>query len=106
MHVLSFLFLITSLTLSNFLQANEIGGTVLNERGVAEAGVWVIAETAELETDYRKIVVTDQQGKFVVPELPRGQLRSLGSRLRVDGLRENAGEEWRELEAYREYGSF
>jgi streptogramin lyase len=36
----------------------------------AEAGVWVIAETADLPTPYRKIVVTNDQGRFVVPELP------------------------------------
>jgi hypothetical protein len=35
-----------------------------------EAGVWVIAETKDLATNFIKIVVTDDQGRFMVPELP------------------------------------
>ena len=35
-----------------------------------EAGVWVIAETHDFGTRYAKIVVTDDQGRFVVPDLP------------------------------------
>ena len=35
-----------------------------------EAGVWVIAETTELPTNYAKIVVTDDQGRYVIPDLP------------------------------------
>ncbi len=35
-----------------------------------EAGVWVIAETKDLGTRYAKIVVTDDQGRFVIPDLP------------------------------------
>ncbi len=46
-----------------------IQGVVQSEKG-PEAGVWVIAETKELLTNFIKIVVTDDQGKFVVPELP------------------------------------
>jgi hypothetical protein len=52
------------------LAADYIQGKVLSADGEAEAGVWVIAETAELATPYRKIVVTDEAGRFVVPELP------------------------------------
>jgi hypothetical protein len=37
--------------------------------GKPEAGVWVIAET-KLGVPYRKIVVTDDQGRFLVPDLP------------------------------------
>ena len=37
----------------------------------AEAGVWVIAETRDLPTRYAKIVVTDDRGRYVIPELPR-----------------------------------
>ena len=36
-----------------------------------EAGVWVIAETTELPTPLRKIVVTDDQGRYLVPDLPK-----------------------------------
>jgi hypothetical protein len=46
-----------------------ITGTVQGERG-AEAGVWVIAETRDLPTNFIKIVVTNDQGRFVVPDLP------------------------------------
>jgi len=36
----------------------------------AEAGVWVIAETTDLPTKFRKIVVTDDAGRYLLPELP------------------------------------
>jgi hypothetical protein len=35
-----------------------------------EAGVWVIAETNDLPTKYAKIVVTDDRGRYVLPDLP------------------------------------
>jgi streptogramin lyase len=51
----------------------SISGVVLNRAGhKAEAGVWVIAETTSLPTPYRKIVVTNDDGRFVVPDLPKG----------------------------------
>ena len=46
-----------------------IRGTVTSAAG-PEAGVWVIAETDDLETVFRKIVVTDDDGRYVLPELP------------------------------------
>jgi hypothetical protein len=46
-----------------------ITGTVTSDKG-AEAGVWVIAQTDELKTPYTEIVVTDDQGRFALPELP------------------------------------
>ena len=46
-----------------------IDGTVASSQG-PEAGVWVIAETKDLPTPFIKIVVTDDQGRFMVPELP------------------------------------
>jgi len=48
---------------------DDIGGTVSGPAG-PEAGVWVIAETEDFETRYAKIVVTDDQGRYVVPDLP------------------------------------
>ncbi|HEY8521863.1 MAG TPA: carboxypeptidase-like regulatory domain-containing protein [Gammaproteobacteria bacterium] len=51
------------------LDADDIGGVVTSANG-PEAGVWVIAETNELGTRYAKIVVTDDQGRYVVPDLP------------------------------------
>ena len=46
-----------------------ISGNVSSDAG-SEAGVWVIAETTELQTPYIKIVVTDDNGNFVLPQLP------------------------------------
>ena len=48
----------------------EIGGTVTSANG-PEAGVWVIARTDDLPTRFAKIVVTDDRGRFLIPELPR-----------------------------------
>ncbi len=47
-----------------------IEGTVTSGDAKPEAGVWVIAETESLPTNYRKIVVTNDDGEFVLPELP------------------------------------
>ncbi|MDX1393095.1 MAG: carboxypeptidase regulatory-like domain-containing protein [Gemmatimonadota bacterium] len=49
--------------------AGFIEGTVTSVGG-PEAGVWIIAETGDLPTPYRKIVVTDDDGRFVLPQLP------------------------------------
>src|SRR6185437_5367713 len=49
---------------------DDIGGVVLGPNG-PEAGVWVIAETTELPTKYAKIVVTDDKGRYLIPELPK-----------------------------------
>src|SRR5688572_27180596 len=52
----------------------SIAGVVRNRAtGRAEAGVWVIAETSSLPSPFRKIVVTDDDGRFVVPALPDGR---------------------------------
>ncbi len=53
------------------VQASDIGGVVTGAKG-PEAGVWVIAETRDLPTRYVKIVVTDDQGRFLMPDLPKG----------------------------------
>ena len=49
--------------------AGYITGTVQGENG-PEAGVWVIAETNDLATDMIKTVVTDDQGRYMLPDLP------------------------------------
>ncbi len=46
-----------------------IGGVVTSEKG-PEAGVWVIAETNDLQTKMIKTVVTDDQGRYMLPDLP------------------------------------
>ena len=50
--------------------AGTISGVVTSPKG-PEAGVWVIAETTSLPTKYVKIVVTDDQGRYLLPELPK-----------------------------------
>jgi len=51
------------------IDSDDIGGVVMSSSG-QEGGVWVIAETTELPTKYAKIVVTDDQGRYVIPDLP------------------------------------
>ncbi|HZR73050.1 carboxypeptidase-like regulatory domain-containing protein [Bradyrhizobium sp.] len=50
--------------------AKDIGGIVTGPRG-PEAGVWVIAETYDLGTRFARIVVTDDSGRYLVPDLPQ-----------------------------------
>jgi hypothetical protein len=52
------------------VDADNIGGVVTSSKG-PEAGVWVIAETSDFQTKLRKIVVTDDQGRYLLPELPK-----------------------------------
>ena len=47
------------------VKADEIGGVVTSTKG-PEAGVWVIAETTDLPTKFRKIVVTDDAGRYLL----------------------------------------
>ena len=48
---------------------DDIGGIVRGPNG-PEAGVWVIAETTDLPTKFNKIVVTDDNGRYLIPNLP------------------------------------
>src|SRR5512141_732678 len=52
------------------VDADDVGGVVTGPKG-PEAGVWVIAETTELATPLRKIVVTDDRGRYLIPDLPK-----------------------------------
>jgi hypothetical protein len=52
------------------MNSTDIAGVVTSSKG-PEAGVWVIAETKDLGTGYRKIVVTDDQGRYLLPDLPK-----------------------------------
>jgi hypothetical protein len=52
------------------VDADDLGGVVRSSKG-PEAGVWVIAETKDLPTPYVKIVVTDDQGRYLLPDLPK-----------------------------------
>jgi len=51
------------------VDADDIGGVVSGPKG-PEAGVWVIAETTSLPTKFVRIVVTDDRGRYLVPDLP------------------------------------
>src|SRR6266481_1660320 len=52
------------------IDADDIAGVVTGAKG-PEAGVWVIAETTDLPTKFVKIVVTDDMGRYLVPDLPK-----------------------------------
>jgi hypothetical protein len=56
------------------IDGNDIGGVVKGPHG-PEAGVWVIAETHDLPTRFAKMVVTDDQGRYVVPDLPKAHYK-------------------------------
>ena len=52
------------------IKSDDIAGTVTSTAG-PEAGVWGIAETKDLPTLYIKEVVTDDQGRYLIPALPK-----------------------------------
>jgi hypothetical protein len=54
------------------IDRDDIGGTVVSDEG-PQSGVWVVAETGDLASRFTRIVVTDDQGRFVVPDLPRAR---------------------------------
>ena len=51
------------------MDGNDIAGVVTGPNG-PEAGVWVIAETLDLPTKHSKTVVTDDEGRYLIPDLP------------------------------------
>src|SRR5437667_12376177 len=52
------------------IDADDLGGTVTSAKG-PEAGIWVIAETTDLPTRFVRIVVTDDRGRYLLPDLPK-----------------------------------
>src|ERR1700690_4464428 len=56
------------------LDADDIGGVLPSSHG-PEAGVWVIAEQVNSPTKFANIGVTDDQGRYLVPDLPRGNYK-------------------------------
>jgi hypothetical protein len=75
--LMTVIFSILAITVSTGLRAQQsvdvsaadIGGVVASSKG-PEAGVWVIAETTDLPTKFARIVVTDDQGRYLIPNLP------------------------------------
>ena len=53
---------------------SDIAGVVTGAKG-PEAGVWVIAETTDLPTKFTRIVVTDDRGRYLIPDLPTANYR-------------------------------
>jgi len=51
------------------MDPDDVAGIVVSLKG-PEAGVWVIAETTELPTKFVRIVVTNEDGRYVLPDLP------------------------------------
>lgn len=51
------------------IDPDDIGGVVTSAQG-PEAGVWVIAETNDLPTRFIRTVVTDDRGRYLLPDLP------------------------------------
>jgi hypothetical protein len=70
--------------------ASDLTGVVTGRNG-PEAGVWVIAETSDLPTKFTRIVVTDDRGRYMMPDLPKANysvwVRGYGL---VDSPRTNA----------------
>jgi hypothetical protein len=56
------------------IDSDDIGGVVRGVKG-PEAGVWVIAETRDLPTKFARIVVTDDQGRYLIPDLPKASYK-------------------------------
>jgi hypothetical protein len=52
------------------IDGDDIAGVVTGANG-PEAGVWVIAETSDLPTKFARIVVTDDRGRYLLPDLPQ-----------------------------------
>src|SRR5688500_19265109 len=56
---------------------DDIGGVVTGPSG-PEAGVWGIAETNDLPTKFVRSVVTDDQGRHLIPDLPKANYNGWG----------------------------
>src|SRR5215468_11854731 len=56
------------------IDADDIGGIVTSRMG-PEAGVWVVAETTDFGTRFAKMAVTDERGRYVIPDLPKANYR-------------------------------
>src|SRR5580698_8796138 len=73
---------------------DDIGGVVRSSNG-PEAGVWVIAESHDLPVRYIKVVVTDDQGRYVIPDLPRARYQIWARGYGLVDSAKSASEPWR-----------
>jgi hypothetical protein len=62
------------LRLSRSFRKLVVVGVISSTNG-PEAGVWVIAETTDLPVKFVKIVVTDDGGRYVLPQLPKANYK-------------------------------
>ena len=81
------------------VDADDIGGVVTGPQG-PEAGVWVIAETQDLPTQYSKTVVTDDQGRYLVPDLPEANYSVWVRGYGPGGFAEGRGRAWKHAEPH------
>ena len=54
------------------LDPDDIAGRVISAKG-PEPGLWVVAETKDLPTRLIRIVATDEEGRYVLPDLPKAR---------------------------------
>jgi hypothetical protein len=78
------------------LDADDIGGVVTSAKG-PEAGVWVVAETTDLPAKFAKIGVTDDQGRYVLPDLPRALVELRDAHAVAPGRRQGDPAEGRQV---------
>jgi hypothetical protein len=53
------------------MDPDDIAGVVTSNQG-PEAGVWVIAETVDAPARFVRIVLTNDEGRYVLPDMPKG----------------------------------
>ena len=79
---------------------DDLGGIVTSAKG-PEAGVWVIAETTDLPTRLIKSAVTDDRGRYLLPDLPKANYRVCGAWLWSGRFAEGADRARKTPEPYR-----
>ena len=83
---------------------NDLGGVVTSAKG-PEAGVWVIAETTELPTKFAKIVVTDDRGRYLMPDLPKANYSVWVRGYGLVDFAQGADRAWQDPEPHRGGGA-
>jgi len=68
------------------MDADDIAGVVTGPNG-PEAGAWVIAETDDLPTKFIRTVITDDQGRYLIPDLPDANFQVWARPMEIPTLR-------------------